>query len=233
MINVLAWSPGRGILVPEFLRKPGVIAVKRARPETEHILRNAEDTLKTAELGLVLLAKGPTAARISGLRNIVVFGRAFTNVLQNLRSIEPQFDEWYTTYANEMSADPLLRYFYEMRSEILKQGRLRVAISANIQRLNGSELVARFGPAPPNAKAFFVGDSNGGTGWEIAMPDGSTEKYYVDLPSDIGTVTVHFSNAPTVHLGCDIAEQSVVEMCHLFLGYLRRMLAAARKEFGK
>ena len=33
--------------------------------------------------------------RIDSVRNVIVFGRAVTNVLQNLRSTEGMFDEWY------------------------------------------------------------------------------------------------------------------------------------------
>jgi len=46
---------------------------------------------------------------------------------------------------------------------------------------------AGFGPQPPGATSFFIGDELGGTGWEVSQPDGSTEKYYIDLPEEIGT----------------------------------------------
>ena len=47
---------------------------------------------------------------------------------------------------------------------------------------------AGFGPQPPGATSFFIGDELGGTGWEVPQPDGSTEKVlYFDLPEEIGT----------------------------------------------
>ena len=53
-----------------------------------------------------------------------VFGRAVTNVLQHLRSFDPYdegaFDRWYEPWVTEMRTDPLLRYFYELRSAFLK-----------------------------------------------------------------------------------------------------------------
>lgn len=43
-------------------------------------------------------------ARIAGLRNVVVFGRAVTNVLQNLPSTEREFDAWYEPHVQAMRA---------------------------------------------------------------------------------------------------------------------------------
>jgi len=62
---------------------------------TASVLARAEQTLATAMLGLRLLKEGKPEQRTAGLWNVVVFGRAVTNVLQNLRSTEPSFDEWY------------------------------------------------------------------------------------------------------------------------------------------
>ena len=62
---------------------------------TSQILQQAEDTLFTAALGLAHVNGNDARARVAGLRNVIVFGRAVTNVLQNLRSTEPEFDEWY------------------------------------------------------------------------------------------------------------------------------------------
>ncbi|HDD44713.1 MAG TPA: hypothetical protein ENG63_07635 [Candidatus Desulfofervidus auxilii] len=91
---------------------------------TTDIIRSAEETLKTAEQGLEDLIKGPPERKLSGLRNLIVFGRAVTNVLQNLRSIESDFDAWYERYREEMKNAPLMRYFYKLRSKILKEGLL-------------------------------------------------------------------------------------------------------------
>jgi hypothetical protein len=56
-----------------------------------------------------------------GFFGIVVFGRAVTNALQNLRTFDRQaFDDWYEPWQREMIDDPLLRWFYTLRSDILK-----------------------------------------------------------------------------------------------------------------
>ena len=54
--------------------------------DADAVLRDAEATLETARLGLADLT-GPDARRyMPGLRAVVTFGRAVTNVLQNLRT---------------------------------------------------------------------------------------------------------------------------------------------------
>ena len=78
---------------------------------TADIIRSAEETLKTAEQGLEDIIKGPPERKLSGLRNLIVFGRAITNILQNLRSIEPDFDAWYERYRKEITQRMWLRAF--------------------------------------------------------------------------------------------------------------------------
>lgn len=69
------------------------------RRSTATILRDVADTLRTAQLGLKdVCSTAEPGRRLPGLRNLVVFGRAVTNVLQNLRSTEPEFDRWYQPY---------------------------------------------------------------------------------------------------------------------------------------
>lgn len=197
------------------------------------ILKAVEDTLKTAEQGLEDLMKGPPERKLSGLRNLVVFGRAVTNVVQNLRSAEPEFDIWYESYEKEMKSDPLMRYFYTLRSKILKEGLLETTTHTYIRQLQIPEDLDRFGPPPPNAKGLFIGDNLGGSGWEIQLPDGSTEKYYVELPSDIGSVSLHFPDPPKYHLGREINDVSIPNLAKLYINYLRELVMAAKKRFNK
>lgn len=164
---------------------------------TAKTLASVEQTLATARTGFEDLVGHHPERRLSGLRNLVVFGRAVTNVLQNLRTTEPTFEEWYAPFVDEMKSDPLLRFLHELRTEILKRGTLPTTVSAHIDRFEFPRDLAKFGPPPPNAKGFFIGDQNGGLGWEVALADGKVAKYYAVMPGDIGTVSVHFADAPT------------------------------------
>jgi hypothetical protein len=206
--------------------------MSKPKRETAEILRDAQETLKTAFVGLRDLIEGPPPRKTSGLRNVIVFGRAFTNVLQGLRSTEPGFETWYKEYVDEMKNDPLMLYFYQLRSLILKKGILETGVRAYVKRLFPGDM-ARFGPPPPFAKAFFIGDELGGTGWEIELPDGTKTKYYVEIPSEIGSVTLHFPRPPDRHLGKKINDTSVENLSRLYLGYLDRMSEDAKQKFGK
>ena len=100
----------------------------KAAKTISEILSNATDTLVTAQLGLeAMRSEGPRDRWYAGLRNVVVFGRSVTFVLQNLRSIEPKFEAWYQPYVLKMSSDELMSFLKELRNEV-PGGPLRWAV---------------------------------------------------------------------------------------------------------
>lgn len=197
---------------------------------TKDILQHAEDTLFTARLGLDHLRGNDPKARIAGLRNVVVFGRAVTNVLQNLRSTEPGFDFWYEPHVQAMKSDTLLKYFYDLRSQILKQGTVAVSSSMTLSG-NPMALMRQF-KAPPRAKGFFIGDNIGGSGWEVETDDGSTERYYVTIPDDLPGVkidmNVHLADAPD-----NYKSMPAPQVCEAYLDRLSSLVAEAKERFCK
>ena len=197
----------------------------------EQILAQARDTLATAERGCRDLEADDPSHRADGLRNVAVFGRAVTNVLQNLREVVPHFDAWYAPYVQQMRADPLLRFFYALRSAILKRGELGTTSATYIESLDSRQLQHLLRDQPPGARSFFVGDTLGGSGWEIQLPDGSVEKYYMDLPPEIRvTTTLFLTDAPAQHLGQPILDPTAPTLARLYITYLRNLLAAADRE---
>jgi len=85
------------------------------------------------------------------------------------------------------------------RSEILKEGVLETTNGMHIEHLNTDDLQPLMQNPPQNAVGFFIGDNLGGSGWEILMPDGGKEKYYVDLPKEIKIKTfLELKNLPKV-----------------------------------
>jgi hypothetical protein len=202
-----------------------------ANKTTAGILQSAKATLDTARLGLKDVVDGGPERRLGGLRNLVVFGRAVTNVLQNLRSTVQDFDTWYAPYQTEMREDPLLRYFYVLRSEILKEGTLRTSSSTYVSHFNFPQDMQRLGPPPPGARSFFMGDQAGGSGWEVLTDGGDIEKFYIDIPGDIATFEVHLPEAPDVHRGASISDKRVETLARLYFEYLATMVEDARKHF--
>jgi hypothetical protein len=114
--------------------------------ESTGILRRARETLALARRGLAEV-RGHPASRVAGLHNVVVFGRSVSFVLQTLRGVdEARFDKWYAPWQAEMRADPLLNYFSELRTEILKEGLPPVSASVHIE---SPEM-----PRPATSRAF-------------------------------------------------------------------------------
>jgi hypothetical protein len=161
-----------------------------------------------------------------------VFGRALTNVLQNLRSSESDFDAWYEPHQKKLAADPTMKFFYELRSRILKRGETGVAAFTHLKNFQPSRDIARFGPPPPNARGFFIGDQAGGTGWEVETSPGVFEPYYVDLPAEMGSAGLFFVGAPKQTPGSSPTDAEVTKLCTYYFERIERLYRAAIEHFG-
>lgn len=205
-----------------------------ARRENADVLRKARKVFDTAKLGLADLQGNDPARRIPGLHNLIAFGRATTFVLQNLRTIdETAFDAWYEPYQTEMRADPLMRYFNKLRTELEKEGGADTGVSMQIGYLNFDDLAPLLADAPAGAQGFFMGDTSGGSGWNVLLPDGSPAKYYVQLPESIQIdTTLQLADPPSEHLGNKVEDQSAPGLARLYLVYIERLLAEAEGRFG-
>lgn len=206
------------------------ILVTDAKNEAEAILRRAEETLATARHGLEDITGPSRTRRMTGLRNLIVFGRSVTWVLQNLKTpLGRSFEQWYEGKQAEMKSDVLMRYFVDARNILEKQGRVPVATHAHIHSFSSDD-ISKFGPAPTGATGFFIADQLGGSGWEVELPDGSKQKYYVELPTEVAEVTQRFVGLPEA-LDPELKGKPVEELCELYLARLDTLLYEARQEF--
>lgn len=189
------------------------------------VLRRAREALEIAEQALKD-ARDPRR-RLIALRNVVVFGRSVTNIIENLRSRVERFDEWYKPRSEEMARDPLLKFFYKLRTEILKEGNLGTTSYTYAERFSSEQLKQL--PRPANAKAFFAGDQLGGSGWQVEVAPGVIEKFYVELPEGFGlTSGLIFSDAPEAG---DLREQDALKQCAIYLERMRAILMAAESRW--
>ena len=217
------------ILPAHKLRLKRALHEKSMSKTTQDILKSAEETLFTAQTGFEMLKNTDAKIGMVGLRNLIVFGRAITNVLQNLRSTEGEdFDTWYAPKVEEMRSDTIMKYFYKLRSEILKQGSLKTSSAVSFSG-NPNELFNLF-PPPPNHKGFFLGDSLGGSGYEVEVQPGVIEKFYVQIPQNTPgvqiTVSLQFLTPPQ-----EIADMQVEQMCDHYLKYLQGLVEEAKLKF--
>ncbi|TCV64039.1 hypothetical protein EDB74_102388 [Vibrio crassostreae] len=194
------------------------------------VLVRTEQTLETAKHGFDDLVSSNKARRFTGLRNLIVFGRSVTFVLQNLRTAvgKERFDIWYEPHQESMKQDVVMKYFVKLRNELEKQGRLPVSTSAHIHHFS-SNMISQY-EKPPGTVGFFIGDQLGGSGFEVELPDGSIEKYYVEIPSSVAEVTQHFSELP-VPDDDELKSKTIEQLSEHFLKSLEALLDNARKEF--
>lgn len=199
----------------------------------EDIIQKAEDTLKTARFGYEDMISKNRARRYSGLRNLIVFGRSVTFVLQNLKTPvgDQEFDIWYKPIQDSLKANPIMKYFVDLRNEILQQGKTpgtHISVNASFS----SSDMAKLGTPPPGASGFFIGDQTGGSGWIIELPDGTKEHYYVEIPESVAKVTQHFSDLP-VPEDDELRKKTIEELCDYYLKELENLIDSARREFLK
>jgi hypothetical protein len=122
-----------------------------------------------------------------------------------------------------------MRYFVDARNELEKQGKLSVGTNAYIKSFSTGD-IRKFGRPPVGAKGLFVGDQLGGTGWEVELADGTTENYYIELPSSLGEVTQHFTNFPTAKAP-ELAGKSIEELCTMYIENLDSLVRQAKTHF--
>lgn len=85
-------------------------------------------------------------------------------------------------------------------------------------------------PKPPGAKALFIGDRSGGSGWEIELPNGETQKFYVQIPQGIPgveiTVNFHLAVAPE-----ELRRVPVPDLARHYFAQLKQLYDEARQQF--
>lgn len=185
------------------------------------LVESAEDMLRLAEQGLEWIEAGAKDKRLAGLRNVLVFGRACMLGLSALRRRHPGFDDWYEQNWAGLRDDPAMKGLETLRQLVMKETKSATVITQLMVRSAGRG----YGSPPKNARAFFTGDRLGGTGWEIVMPDGSIEKYYVAISDAIRPVGFGFLDEGTP------AESCIEPIMKKYVAHLREMSRSAREHF--
>ena len=205
----------------------------RGHRNVRAVLDDASATLDTARLGVEDFRRGDRPGRrLAGLRNAVVFGRAVTNAVQNIRRFEREgFERWYGPRQAALRENTDFKYLVELRNQILKEGVLgSTSASMMIEDFNTNQLAEL--PTPPaGAKSFFMGDHLGGSGWEVDLADGTKERYYIELPTTWKIRTeAHFTDV-TTSLGLPPPKKPIDHLLVEYMDQLTDLIAAARLEF--
>jgi len=198
--------------------------------EAQRIFNTVEEMLESTKYGFEDLVTRSSPKAFHGLKTLIVFGRAVTNVLQNLRPIWPGFDSWYKRYREEMEADQLMKYFYKLRSVILKQASHQIGIVFHMKEVDMPGDLLGLGAPPPNASGAFSGS---GMGWIVPHPDGSIERRYVDLPPDKVSMNLVLPDPPKYHLNEKINDTSAPNLAGKYVEYLQKTVESAKRQFNR
>ncbi|TFV82051.1 hypothetical protein E4V99_14045 [Microbacterium sp. dk485] len=186
----------------------------------EAAINSAWELLATAKHGLSDMRSSDGSRRLAGYRSAVVFGRAVTNALENMRSDVPDFNSWYEPRTAALGEDPRFRRLYKVRTEILHKAQVSPTASLYIEHLNFADLARLQTNPPPGATGFFMGDSSGGSGWTVDLGDGRTERYYVELPRDM-----------RVDIRMEVADGEAVDVVSAYLDALEQFIRDAYRQF--
>jgi hypothetical protein len=200
--------------------------------EARQSIGNAREHLAIARAGLDEIESGNPARRRPGMMNVAVFGRSATQALQHMRSDEPSFDDWWQPKIAKVGADPLFVFFNTLRNTILKEGELPSTNRSELHSMGPAEQAAIMANPPPGAKGFVIGDSLGGNGWMVEMPDGSLQMFYVEVPEAIASSRLELVDAPTEHCGTPIPDASFATLGRLYIDALTRLVNEAEERFG-
>jgi len=174
----------------------------------------------------------PTRRR-AGVMNLFTYGRSVTHTMQTMKNVDNAFEAWWTPYQAKIGSDPLMKFFNSQRNALLKEGELVTVNSTFIKHLDGAMIAAINQHAPPGTVGTLFGDQLGGNGWEVAMPDGSTQKVYFALPADFGVEsTLHFPDPPAVHDGKPVVDTSIGNVGGLFIDSLSKIVDEFIERFG-
>jgi hypothetical protein len=197
-----------------------LISARVHPPAVVDVLHRARQVHANARMALKRLATGSEPhEQLEAVQTAVVFGVATTHVLQKLRGVVDGFDDWWAPWRAQLSADKLMRYLYELRSTILKEGGHDTDRVTDLGVLN---LFEDLGDAPPGAQAVYIGTE--GVGWIVRRDDGTHTEVPVVVPDNKVRVWLQFKDCPREHLGTRLHDVSVTDVCGLYLAFLDRIL---------
>ena len=150
-----------------------------AKMAPSQVVTRSSTMLRMVAQGLRDMRDADHDRLLFGFLGIVVFGRSMTLVMQNLRTHDrAAFDVWYAPWQQEMQADPLMKYFNDLRTKVVHQ----------------------------DAPAIGIVLASAGTD---ARP--------------VGSITIEELPLPTCHLGNNIEDTSMTNLCEIYYAYLKRM----------
>ena len=194
------------------LRPENATAMEIVR-QVESIVRSARGSIHQVE------CCARPGEQLVQIRSAVVDIRRVTFVLQTLRSRVDGFDEWYEPIQERMRADPLMRYFVELRNAIEKRG--LPSPVAELYRLDTGDTIADV--------ACFE-DEHGLAVSGAARPDSGVPSGKLEVPH--GLRNFRLPDPPTSHRGAQLTDLRFTALAEMAIDLLEtEVVIPARSRF--
>lgn len=177
--------------------------------------------LDFARLGASDFADGGDR-KLSGMYNAVSNGRSVTFVLQKLKGRAAGFEPWYAGIQEKLRADPVSKWFVELRNRIEKEGTHGDAFETVYFKNFRPGAVARQGP--PNTIETIIGAPDERSWWNVRLADGSVTQVYFQLPASVSWLRLTIADAP--------GQAHLEDLLPQWLDGLEAILEEAEQKFG-
>jgi hypothetical protein len=161
----------------------------------------------------------------------VEFGRHVSTALQNFTHLYPsEFETWWEPRQQALHENELTHYFYKVRNPLMKEIG-QTPLHLPIAEFDFRTLVGEL-DWPIGATALHLGDSNGGAAWEVQHIDGNSAFIPLTLLDEFRSqlkTKVYFPLPPRMHKGQPITDESLNNLCGLFVAYLDGLVDEAEQ----
>jgi hypothetical protein len=157
----------------------------------------------------------PDRFRIA-IQNCITTARSVTFILQNHKSVIPDFDEWYAPWQSRFAGDPIMRWAVQARNKIEKQGDLETLSQMR------AELIAAYAGNPV-------------TDWTTIGLNWSTEQIRRSIPADLLDQHVIDNGVLSVErrwVDSELPDNEVLDALAHVYGQLALLVVSLHNHFG-
>ena len=197
--------------------RPGNMTVTQVLDGARGALRTAEEALRWLEGG------APAVIQLALIRYVVIECRRSTFVLQKLSSRVDGFDTWYEPRRSALAADPLMRYFHDLRNQIEKEG-LPGTMAEIVDRESGGT-IADVACGEDRHGIWVAGAVRTG----VAYNAGTS----MDAADRLDLANFRLPDPPSTHRGATLNDRRFATLARLAIDFLREeVIDPADLEFG-
>lgn len=199
-----------------------------------HALQGAREQFDFCTHALSYFEKKDESSRKVGANVILQSGRAITYGMETLAKASHEFATWYRPYGAELHADPILKYFREVRNVIVhRSGRIELnhisTVPINDPKPGAIEELIADGSTIDHMNIDFLKNRRY---LVVRTPYGRREERDVPQRREgpwwlLVDVQSYFKDAPV-----EFAGVTVVESCQRYVRFLGRLIQDAEVRFG-